>query len=163
MSQESWSREEVVVRVAIALKGLKEFKDKDLYELIDLACNLILFCRDQLPVMEQNFELKKQEAIEESKKIIPHAEVAKIVTGQSGQTIALQRFNRFYKALPDLIDKNDAFYSEWAMAHLTIKNGMEKGYRKKSCEGLATLYLRWWKFEQGRLQSERASNPRKKS
>jgi hypothetical protein len=161
MNQESWGREEVVVRVAISLKGLEEFKDKDLNELIDTACYLVLTARERIPIAERNYAREKQRAAKEAGKLTPHAEVAVAVTGQSNQTAALERFNRFYEALPKL--EGVFTIEEQIQAHAAIKNGLEKGYRKEVCDLLADLYPRWWKSEQSRLQSERVSQRYKKS
>jgi hypothetical protein len=71
MSKEAHLGEAEVVRVAIALKGLQEHKDKDLNELVDTACDLILFAHERIPDARQNYADRRRQEAEDARKIIP--------------------------------------------------------------------------------------------
>jgi hypothetical protein len=143
-----------VVRTAIALKGLKEFKDKDLYELVDTACHLLLYTYNRIPNAEQDYMLRSnsREAME-SKKAMPLGEVAKLVTGESVKAEALKRFDRFRKFLSEPHE----LFTEWERTHACTYLNASAGIQKDFCDWLMEVYPRWWKFEQTQLQSQRAS------
>ena len=141
MNQDSWGREEVVVRVAISLKGLKEFKDKDLNELIDTACYLVLNARERIPIAERNYVREKQRAAKRGRKTHPSLGSRRCCDRSIYESDrGFRRFNRFYEALPKL--EGVFTIEEQIQAHAAIKNGLEKGYRKEVCDLLADLYPR---------------------
>jgi hypothetical protein len=87
--------EEAVARLAVALKGLRENREKSLEELIDPACRFLLRCREGAQVHENNYRREQFEKRFESKQAISEAEIARLVAGDRHKKRAVERFREF--------------------------------------------------------------------
>ncbi len=143
-----------IARIAIELQRSERYKDKELCELIDEACYLLLSCGERAPIAKKDYEQRKAREAAAAAEIIPPTEVAKLVTSQSATADALKRFERFVKFLSE---PNDLVV-EWERIQRWMQlKGAKNGYRKELCDWLTELYPRWWDLHQRRLQSIRGS------
>lgn len=160
-------RAEEVARIAIALKGLPEFKDKPLDQLIPVACEFLWTCQDYIPIAERKYAHQKTKEAEADKEILPYEQVLKRVTNESKLDRAGKKFEQFYQALSQ---HKGSLPESWftgfrsQLGHLGMAEdfpiGLEnlkhgRGVTERTCDLLSQLY-RWWKLEQKRLQRVRS-------
>ncbi len=153
MSQNPLRREEVA-RIAIALKALRDFKDRDIHELVDTACDFLLFCGERALIAEEDHKRRKFRETTDRSTIISVVEAAKLITGQP-ESRARQLFDRFRKFL---LEPNSLVpVTQLPFVCGSLKSGLNSGYQKDFCDLLTEIFPAWWKLEQSQLQAKRAS------
>lgn len=146
LGPEHLNRQEVLQAI-FELKKLRKFKDKELEDLVDPACDLILSIIDRIPAAERLYKARKNQ-------LVSPVDAARIVTGLSVPSRAKTRFKLFCKFLsqPNALVKN--WDRERIYRHLEL--GANSGYTKQLCDQLKPICSNWWKSDDRKKKFKKA-------
>jgi hypothetical protein len=154
MSDQPLGREEVA-RIAIALKGLDEYRETQLNELIEPAIWFLRRCEQALEPEDPNSTAPR--------KWFSRQEAAKVVTGNPRANRALNQFNRYLEfvsktGLFDLWDEE----SMWNAVHYSLED--VKNHDRVDewfCNALKEKFGDWRKLELSKAQSVKGKKSKK--